>query len=457
MSGVSARNDMTGPAGDSDHSPAPGDLRVILVGRTGLDQTLRRDRRVEVIRARTPLDAIGELSDPIDTQSPARTIVVVASDAEPAPDELPGFLQGLRIVDPSVRIVRVGDGACAPYDAGVLAGAGGDDLRMIFEAPLDEPESEPHADAEPTDQPAEPAEPGAIAPPGIEYATDLAAVEMLTRGRDPLETCLDLIRSRLGRADVRYVPAPENAPAGDPRAGAAEVRLGSTLVGLLVLEGPAPSAEELEALNGHARWLGAWIRLSEQQRALRLGAFTDSLTGAWNRRYFERYAGAAIEQARRARQTLTVLYFDIDDFKSYNDRFGYDAGDEILVETARMMRSVVRPSDRVCRIGGDEFAVIFFEPQGPRRADSHPPESIYDIAMRFQRQICEHRFPKLGGQALGTLTVSGGLATYPWDGVDAESLRHRASELAIESKRQGKNVITLGPGAERVCNPQDPS
>ncbi len=120
-----------------------------------------------------------------------------------------------------------------------------------------------------------------------------------------------------------------------------------------------------------------------------------------------------------------------------------------------MMRSVVRPSDRVCRIGGDEFAVIFFEPQGPRRPDSQPPESIYDIAKRFQRQICGASFPKLGGQAQDTLTISGGLATYPWDGVDADALRKRASERAVESKLQGKNVITLGPGAERVCSRPD--
>lgn len=456
MSGASARNDLTPPHGDGEHAPTSQDLRVILVGRTGLDQSLRRDPRVEVVRARTPLDAIGELADPIDHDSPARAIVVVAPEIEPAEPELPGFIRGLRMVDPRVRVVRVG-AANGHYDAGVRAGASADELRSLFQTPAHAAASPPSTppDAPSASEPAPSPEsaPDAAPPPSPPEGTDLPAVEMITRGRDPLETCLGLIRQRMGRDDVQYIPMAEDARAGDPRAGSAPVYLGQTLAGLLVLEGPAPDPEQLEALRGHARWLGAWLRLSEQQRALRLAALTDPLTGAWNRRYYERYTDAAIEQARAARRTLTVLFFDIDDFKTYNDRYGYEAGDEILTETVRMMRSVVRPSDRVCRIGGDEFAVVFFEPAGPRRPDSSPPETIYDIATRFQRQICGARFPKLGAEAQGTLTISGGLATYPWDGADAESLRRRAAELARQSKRQGKNVITLGPGAAQVCKP----
>ena len=95
--------------------------------------------------------------------------------------------------------------------------------------------------------------------------------------------------------------------------------------------------------------------------------------------------------------------------------------------------------------------MIFFEPRGPRRVDSRPPESVYVLTRRVQQKIREREFPKLGRDAAGRLTISGGLATYPWDGADAESLLHRADELAIRSKRQGKNAITLGPGSERVC------
>src|SRR5207244_13644947 len=68
---------------------------------------------------------------------------------------------------------------------------------------------------------------------------------------------------------------------------------------------------------------------------------------------------------------------------------------------------ISRPSARVCRIGGDEFAVIFYEPTGPRQEGSRHPASVFAIAQRFQAQIQQHRFPKLSDCAPGTLTISG--------------------------------------------------
>nr|MBX2850756.1 diguanylate cyclase [Phycisphaeraceae bacterium] len=69
------------------------------------------------------------------------------------------------------------------------------------------------------------------------------------------------------------------------------------------------------------------------------------------------------------------------------------------------------------------------------------------IAKRFQKAICEHRFPELGEEAVGRLTVSGGLAGFPWDGRTPEELIARADTMALKSKRQGKNAICFGPGA----------
>jgi diguanylate cyclase (GGDEF)-like protein len=149
------------------------------------------------------------------------------------------------------------------------------------------------------------------------------------------------------------------------------------------------------------------------------------------------------------------MVFDIDNFKSYNDQFGHEAGDEVLRDTVKLMMSVIRQGDRVCRIGGDEFAVVFADPEGPRLAGSMHLESIEAIAKRFQDQICAMRFPKLGTEAPGTLSISAGLATYPWDGHDPAALLRHADQLALESKRKGKNVITLGPGAQRVCGSQE--
>ncbi|MFG0253036.1 MAG: GGDEF domain-containing protein, partial [Phycisphaerales bacterium JB038] len=105
------------------------------------------------------------------------------------------------------------------------------------------------------------------------------------------------------------------------------------------------------------------------------------------------------------------------------------------------------PSDRVCRLGGDEFVVVFYDPSGPRAPDSEHPRSAAELVRRFQQQVAKCRFPKLGKEAPGTLSVSGGLATFPWDGVDAEGLLRCADGRAMRAKREGKNAIILGPGA----------
>lgn len=453
---------------------SPGDAwRVILVGRTGLDQALRRDAEIELVRARDSIDALGELSDPIDERSPARAVVIVSADAEPAGDELMSFLAALRRVDPFVRVLRVG-GMKAGYDGSLDREADADALRAVLAesgslaergAGLDpgvassesaialprapEPEREARAAAEiPKPAPVEAMHADAVdedpheramrggagagaAPtawPGAP-ADDASLVRALLAGRSILEPALELAKMRAGRDDLRY----------------------DAVSGRIVCADYAWSMAHAHRVAELSGWLSAWVKLDAQHRELRQAAFTDPLTGAWNRRYFDRFMDAAIGQARKARRSLTLMVFDIDDFKKYNDAFGHAAGDEILVETVRLLNSVIRPSDRVCRVGGDEFAVIFYEPQGPRAANSAPPESVYGIATRFQQQICNHRFPKLGEQAAGNLTISGGLATFPWDGNDASALLDRADQLSMESKKQGKNALTFGRAAESEC------
>ncbi|MEZ6235657.1 MAG: hypothetical protein R3B68_15855, partial [Phycisphaerales bacterium] len=100
------------------------EIRVILVGQTGLDAALRRDPAIELIRSRTPLDAIGELADPIDDTSPTRSVVIVAPDAEPDAARTRQFIDGLRLVDPHVRVLCVKNGKpghSGLYDAQVEA------------------------------------------------------------------------------------------------------------------------------------------------------------------------------------------------------------------------------------------------------------------------------------------------------------------------------------------------
>jgi two-component system, cell cycle response regulator len=273
-------------------------------------------------------------------------------------------------------------------------------------------------------------------------AGDLTLVALLLKGQDPLPAAMALLRERTGDPSLEFIATTDPAPTAEQ---ATPVVWESARFGDL-----RSSRSPAQPLWAHARWLAGWLRLRDQQSQLRTAAFTDPLTGAWNRRYFDRFISTSIDQARVSRNYLTVLVFDIDDFKKYNDLYGHEAGDEILRETVRMLRSVIRPTDRVCRVGGDEFAVIFHEPQGPRNPGSHHPTDVLAIAGRFQQQVLAHKFPKLLNHAHGTLTISGGLATFPWDGATPAELLAKADQLAMQSKRQGKNAITIGPGAMRL-------
>jgi len=461
----------TGSGGGSDVAPR---ARVILVGRTGLDAALRLDQSIDLRRVRTAIEAIGELSDPEDTAVDEPVAVVVGADADPGP-RAASFVDGLRLINPDVRVLLAGASARPPFDGTVSTERPAQQIRALLRtggtpaaAPTPAPSPAPPAAQQPLERPApaplpplaEPAPQPSVAmdssPAAYSAAEpeDLPLIEAMLAGRDILLPAMALIRRRTGAADAVFVPADapasDGAPAvGSPHPDAVQVPVAHRSRTFGWLSARRAAAADLAS---HAAWLGHWLALREQQEQLRRAAFTDDLTGAYNRRYFDRFLTSAIEAARAERLPVTVLFFDIDDFKQYNDRYGHAAGDEILRETVRLLSSVIRPSDRVCRIGGDEFVVVFQDPTGPRDPASKPPASIAEIARRFQQQICEHRFPKLAEQARDTLTISGGLATFPWDGDTPEKLLQRADELAIQSKRQGKNAITLGPGAERICN-----
>lgn len=410
--------------------------RVILVGRTGLDAKLRLDPELELLRVRNPMEAIAELADPIDDQSPARAVVVFGEGAMPGIGErgdesLKEVVAGLRLVDPAVHVMFTApapDGMAKSVDAVVDPARPAEEIREQIRSPRSPQTHEAEAPdrASENDRDAI-CEDNELVQRSPEHA--------MAAGLDPVAVVLRKIAAELRVENLRV-------ERGLAENGAAIV-WGGAVVGTLVGEGLRP-----EQLAPYTSTLAPWVALREQMRRLRLAAYSDPLTGAWNRRYFDQFLGAALQIARKQRHSVTVLVFDIDDFKSFNDRFGHQAGDDILKETVRLLRSVIRPTDRVCRIGGDEFAVIFNEPEGPRDPASRHPKTIFQIAARFQQQVREAKFPKLTAEAPATLRISGGLATYPWDGLNPADLVCKADERAMEGKRQGKNVIMLGPGAD---------
>lgn len=504
------------------HTPEPFSAIVVLVGRTGLDAKLRLDPDLELIRVKTPLDAIGEMANPVGGRA-ERTVVIVGDGADVAgrsgtPEE---FVAAVRRIEPEAVVYaafKPNTPVPAAYQGVLEPTISTDELRMLIhgqpaarqeqgETPIfettpsspEEEETEPafrplmddsaddsadeSVDEPPTvDQQREPVDPMPVlesepAPviaheppamaqtppteqdprtgpagggPVVASAGDGALVAALLGGRGMIEPAMDMLRARVGRADLEFIPATE-PDAGSLR-GAIPVEFDGKRFGYLA-SGDDPESlrpRSVHALNDeqllqeHAMWFAGWLALADQQRRLRAEAMTDRVSGAWNRRYFDRFLTAAIEQARDQRRMLTVLVFDLDNFKQFNDEMGHEAGDVILRETVNLLHSLTRPTDRICRIGGDEFAVIFYEPEGPRDQNSNHPENFEVVAERFQRAITEQRFPRLGIDAPGRLTISGGLATFPWDGATPDELLRKADQLAMESKRAGKNSITFG-------------
>lgn len=98
--------------------------------------------------------------------------------------------------------------------------------------------------------------------------------------------------------------------------------------------------------------------LEEKLNRLKRQAFSDTLTGLGNRRWLAEVVGAEIARSRREQKPLSVIVFDIDHFKSINDTFGHDAGDEVLVAIAETAKRVLRPYDLVARLGGEEFCAF---------------------------------------------------------------------------------------------------
>ena len=286
-------------------------------------------------------------------------------------------------------------------------------------------------------------------PVATEELGDVDLIEAILAGRGVggggggafRERLVELIRQQSGLTGLHIIGAADDLPTG--WAGAL-VEDGGHVFGKLCGDG-VNQAE----LGPWATWASKWCAMERQVLQLRQMSMRDELTGAWNRRYFNRFLKRILERAEEDRSQVTLLIFDIDDFKRYNDLYGHAAGDEILKETARLMGSVVREHDVVARIGGDEFAVIFWDAEGKRRPNSTHPDDVVTATQRFQKAVCKCEFPKLGEQAMGRLTVSGGLASYPWDGRTPRELMEKADLMALESKKQGKNVMTMGPGVRK--------
>ncbi len=217
---------------------------------------------------------------------------------------------------------------------------------------------------------------------------------------------------------------------------------------LLIRLGPAKSGRSAPKACEHvlrqiAQVLGPLVDVGRETAALQKLAVTDELTGLYNRRYVYEFGEQVLARAHIERFEVTVLLFDVDDFKRYNDTYGHATGDEVLRETADLMRRCSREHDLVGRFGGDEFVMIFWDATERREPNSRHPETAFALSERFRHTVSTHDYKCLGPEAKGTLTISGGLASFPWDASTVDDLFARADDALLKAKASGKNLIYI--------------
>jgi diguanylate cyclase len=172
--------------------------------------------------------------------------------------------------------------------------------------------------------------------------------------------------------------------------------------------------------------------LQQSLDAIRAESLTDPLTGLGNRKYFDRSIERAVEQALASGEPLSLLMFDIDHFKSFNDSYGHLTGDQVLRLVALSLKQTIKGQDITARYGGEEFAVVL-PSTGLRQA--------LTVADHIRRAVMAKELKKKStGEILGRVTISVGVSILK-SGDDTDSLIERADACLYAAKRNGRNRV----------------
>lgn len=163
----------------------------------------------------------------------------------------------------------------------------------------------------------------------------------------------------------------------------------------------------------------------------------DDLTGLYNLSYFQERLNEEIKRTERYGTKLSLLMFDIDHFRNYNDLHGPTNGDKVLQLLGRLLKNNTRDIDIPVRYGGEEPALLLPETG---------KEGAFSVAERIRRLVEEEEFPHQETQPRGTLTLSCGVATYPTDAVTRKEFIDAANVAVYKAKCEGRNRVCLYSG-----------
>jgi diguanylate cyclase (GGDEF)-like protein/PAS domain S-box-containing protein len=172
--------------------------------------------------------------------------------------------------------------------------------------------------------------------------------------------------------------------------------------------------------------------IEKLQAELREQAIRDPLTGLYNRRYLYETMGRELARARREKYPISFMMMDIDHFKQFNDTYGHDAGDLVLVALAELLRTHTRQGDIACRYGGEEFLVIM-----PQVGEADARRRAEEIRHSFHTTEVDY-----GGIRLST-AISIGVAFYPRDGGDSDAVIKAADTAMYMAKQAGRNCVRV--------------
>lgn len=176
------------------------------------------------------------------------------------------------------------------------------------------------------------------------------------------------------------------------------------------------NAAELERVNGSLRDL----------------ANRDGLTGLYNHRYFREALERELARSERGGGKLSLVFIDIDHFKQFNDTHGHLAGDQLLRELSQILRLQIREASLVARYGGDEFVLML--PDTGR-------DGAQTMAERIRSAVERHPFDGAASELHQTVTLSGGVATFPDDAADDKTLIECADRALYRAKSAGRNFV----------------
>lgn len=238
--------------------------------------------------------------------------------------------------------------------------------------------------------------------------------------------------------DVSEPPGPD-VPPGVRSVLAAPLNIKDSSVGVMTLMNGRPGAfseRDLVFFSAVANQLGIAVENARLYHRTKELSYRDSLTGLFNRRYFEETLAQEIRRAERYKMPLTLIMVDIDHFKRYNDTHGHPQGDEVLKLVSAILLKNTRQVDVVARYGGEELVLIL---------PLTPKEPALLVAEKLRRTIEEAPLP--GEQVMPSrkLTISLGVATYPGDATTASGLVLSADRALYQAKQAGRNRV-VGAG-----------